>query len=104
MKTAALTLALLMAAVPSGHAADRKATADEDGCLMLNNRILGPRAQGRPLPLLRGDPGRGFVPACLCGDGLAPVAQERPGRQHHRAKPHHGDQRNQKDSIHVARS
>ena len=64
MRKAALALALLMAAVPPGQAAEPKATADDDGCLMLNNRVLGPRAQGRPLPLLRGDPGHGFEPAC----------------------------------------
>jgi hypothetical protein len=31
---------------------------------MLNNRILGPRTENRPLPLMKGDPEHGFTPAC----------------------------------------
>jgi hypothetical protein len=55
---------LLLAAAPLGQAAEPTAAAPDDACLMLNNRILGPRAESRPLPLLRGDAGHGFVPAC----------------------------------------
>lgn len=36
----------------------------DDACLMLNNRVLGPRSGDRPLPLLSGDPARGFRAAC----------------------------------------
>ena len=35
-----------------------------DACQVLNNRILGPRAPDRPLPLLSGDPVQGFHAAC----------------------------------------
>ena len=35
-----------------------------DACLALNNRILGPRAPDRLLPLLSGDPAKGFHSAC----------------------------------------
>jgi hypothetical protein len=64
VRTPVLVLALLLAPLPLVQAADPRAPAADDTCLMLNNRILGPRAEGRPLPLLRGDAGRGFVPAC----------------------------------------
>jgi hypothetical protein len=64
VRAAVFTLALLLAALPAAQAAEPKAAAADDGCVMLNNRILGPRAQGRPLPLLRSDPARGFVAAC----------------------------------------
>ena len=54
-----------------GSLAIAAASADEpihpdqdDVCLMLNNRILGPRSGDRPLPLLSGDPARGFRAAC----------------------------------------
>lgn len=50
--------------VPDGFA-DQPATGEKpDACLVLNNRILGPRAADRPLPLLSGDPTKGFHPAC----------------------------------------
>lgn len=46
-------------------AADQPATGEKaDNCLALNNRILGPRAAERPLPLLSGDPTSGFHAAC----------------------------------------
>jgi len=35
-----------------------------DDCFMLNNRVLGPRTENRPLPLMKGDAARGFAPAC----------------------------------------
>jgi hypothetical protein len=60
----ALAIALLAAAPGSMRADDKPTAAPADACLMLNNRILGPRAQGRPLPLLRGDAEHGFTPAC----------------------------------------
>jgi hypothetical protein len=59
-----LLLTVLLAAAPFAQAAEPKVPAADDGCLMLNNRILGPRVEDRPLPLLRGDPAHGFVPAC----------------------------------------
>jgi hypothetical protein len=57
----ALVSALTSPAVP----ADEPAAADKPAvCLMLNHRILGPRSEDRPLPLLAGSPARGFRPAC----------------------------------------
>jgi hypothetical protein len=40
--------------------------ADPPGldCVAPGTRIIGPRTQGRPLPLLSGDSVRGFKPAC----------------------------------------
>jgi len=64
VKLLALPLAMLVAAASFAQAAEPRAAAADDGCLMLNNRILGPRVEDRPLPLLRRDPARGFVPAC----------------------------------------
>jgi hypothetical protein len=63
MRAPTLALALLLA-VPPAAAQKSTAAAPGDLCLVLNNRILGPRAESRPLPLLRGDPEHGFVPAC----------------------------------------
>jgi hypothetical protein len=41
------------------------AARSDDACLkMADNLILGPRTADRPLPLLSGDPVRGFRPAC----------------------------------------
>lgn len=40
------------------------AAQSETGCVTPDNLILGPRTQERPLPLLSGDPARGFHPAC----------------------------------------
>jgi hypothetical protein len=59
-----LALALLLAVPPPAAAQQPAAATPGDPCLMLNNRVLGPRAESRPLPLLRGDPEHGFVPAC----------------------------------------
>jgi hypothetical protein len=59
-----LLLALLGAATALGIRADEPAQADKDACLVLDNRILGPRSAERLLPLLAGDPTRGFRPAC----------------------------------------
>lgn len=44
---------------------DEPAASPASGaCLVLNNRILGPRVPGRSLPLLSGDPAKGFHAAC----------------------------------------
>lgn len=60
-----LLLALLTVAVVPGAWADEPARAGtSDACLALNNRILGPRAPERLLPLLSGDPANGFHAAC----------------------------------------
>jgi hypothetical protein len=60
-----LLLALASSAAVLAVRADEPPQADKaDACLMLNNRILGPRAADRPLPLLSGDSTRGFRPAC----------------------------------------
>ena len=64
MNAKALVLAAVLAVPLPVPADDAPATAPGDGCLMLNNRILGPRSADRPLPLLRGDPAHGFTPAC----------------------------------------
>ena len=57
----ALVLLLAMA-MTAGAWADQDAKGDS--CLMLNNRILGPRTPGQLLPLSRGDPVHGFHTAC----------------------------------------
>src|SRR5258708_4525897 len=60
-----LLFALLGAAPALGIGADEPVKAGRiDACLVLDNRILGPRSADRPLPLLAGDPARGFRPAC----------------------------------------
>jgi hypothetical protein len=64
MKAFAWVLALLSLAPPAVRAADAPSASPGDACLMLNNRILGPRTQNRPLPLMRGDSEHGFTPAC----------------------------------------
>ena len=64
MKPAVWALAVVAAAPLWVQAAESPAAPKDDGCLMLNNRILGPRTENRPLPLLRGDPEHGFTPAC----------------------------------------
>jgi hypothetical protein len=60
VKLAALLATTLTLAAPASRAAD----APTDVCLMLNNRVLGPRTENRPLPLLKGDAEHGFTPAC----------------------------------------
>lgn len=60
-----LMLALLVAVLTPGARADEPTqAASSDACLVLNNRILGPRAPDRLLPLLSGDPTHGFHAAC----------------------------------------
>ena len=58
----ALLGVLAAAVVPAGEPPAKSAAAPE--CLMLNNQILGPRTQGRTLPLFSGDESHGFLPAC----------------------------------------
>jgi hypothetical protein len=58
-----LTLGCTLAAAQLRAAEPPRAHAG-DGCLMLNNRVLGPRKGDRPLPLLSGDPTHGLHPAC----------------------------------------
>lgn len=57
-------MALLAVTAGITRADDKPTAAPADACLMLNNRILGPRTENRPLPLLRGDAAHGFTPAC----------------------------------------
>jgi hypothetical protein len=58
-------VALVSAAAAPLVPADEPAPADKPAaCAMLNQRILGPRSGGRPLPLLAGDPAHGFRAAC----------------------------------------
>jgi hypothetical protein len=60
-----LLLALLTATTLPRAWGDEPAQAvTSDACLTLNNRILGPRAPDRLLPLLSGDPTNGFHAAC----------------------------------------
>jgi hypothetical protein len=57
--------ALLAVALLPGARADEPApAASPDSCLVINNRILGPRAPDRLLPLLSGDPAKGLHAAC----------------------------------------
>lgn len=57
-----ITLLGLLAAA-SAHAAEPPATGT-DACLMLNNRVLGPRTKDRPLPLMVRDAAQAFHYAC----------------------------------------
>jgi len=50
--------------MPGAWADEPPRGATPDACLVLNNRILGPRAPDRLLPLLSGDPSKGFHAAC----------------------------------------
>ena len=61
-----LTLGCTLAACAASAvcAAEPPQADARDGCLMLNNRVLGPRSGDRPLPLLSGDPTHGLHPAC----------------------------------------
>lgn len=60
-----LFVALVCVLTSPGVPADEPASSDKPAvCPMLNQRILGPRAEDRPLPLLAGSPARGFRPAC----------------------------------------
>lgn len=51
-----------LAATPGGAAEPPAASADP--CSALNNRILGPRSDSRPIPLMRETATHGFAPAC----------------------------------------
>ena len=55
---------LLAMAITAGAWADQPPDAKADSCLVINNRILGPRTPGQLLPLSRGDPAHGFHTAC----------------------------------------
>src|ERR1700692_2518699 len=46
------------------QATDPPSTSNPDICTTPNNRIVGPRTQNRPLPLMSGDVVHGFKPAC----------------------------------------
>jgi hypothetical protein len=59
---AAAALVLLLA--PSTAPATDPPAAAVSDCAAPNNRILGPRTQGRLLPLMSGDATHGFRPAC----------------------------------------
>ena len=60
-----LLVALACVLSSPGVKADQPASSDKPAmCPMLNQRILGPRSDDRPLPLLAGSPARGFRPAC----------------------------------------
>lgn len=64
MTIRALTGAFLGLAALATLAADPPAATPADACLMLNNRILGPRSDNRPMPLLRETSEHTFTPAC----------------------------------------
>jgi len=55
---------LLAALLPRPGTAAEPAAAAPDPCTTLNNRILGPRSDNRPIPLLRATATHGFTPAC----------------------------------------
>ena len=78
--TRCLPLTLLAVAVVPGVRADPPAPgAKTDSCLASNNRILGPRAPDRLLPLLSGDPTHGFHAACAVPwSKLSPTNQPLP--------------------------
>lgn len=59
-----LLLALLLAVTPAAWSDEPAQAPKSDACLALNNRILGPRAPDRPLPLLSGNPATGLHAAC----------------------------------------
>jgi hypothetical protein len=60
-----LLLTLVASSLVPGARADEPApVASSDSCLVINNRILGPRAPDRLLPLLSGDPAKGLHAAC----------------------------------------
>ena len=60
-----MLLTVLAAAAVHGAWAEEPVQAPKlKLCAALNNRILGPRAADRPLPLLQGDPVHGLRAAC----------------------------------------
>ena len=64
MKRLVMTALLLAALAPRPGAAAEPAAAGADPCALLNNRILGPRSDNRPIPLMRETATHGFTPAC----------------------------------------
>jgi hypothetical protein len=70
MLIACLSLVSSASAVADNPPAAASATATSKApvagaCQVQANRILGPRTQNRPLPLLAGDAEHGFHPACV---------------------------------------
>ena len=55
---------LLAAMLPQPNLAAEPPAAVADPCSTLNNRILGPRSDNRPIPLMRETATHGFTPAC----------------------------------------
>jgi hypothetical protein len=53
-----------LAASFAAHADEPAATTSATACAVPHQQITGPRAGDRPLPLLSGDPARGFRTAC----------------------------------------
>jgi hypothetical protein len=66
MKTWLMMLWVSVAGCLCGASADQPSAPSpgQNACQVPDNRILGPRMSGRPLPLLSGDATRGFRPAC----------------------------------------
>ena len=64
MKRLVLAGWLLVALLPRPGTAAEPSAAAPDPCTVLNNRILGPRSDNRPIPLLRETATHGFTPAC----------------------------------------
>ena len=68
-----------VALVPGARADEPAPAAASDACQVLNNRILGPRVPDRLLPLLSGDPAKGFHAACaVAWSTLSPTNQPLP--------------------------
>jgi hypothetical protein len=79
MTRCVLPVLLAMIGVPLASADQPAAPEKTDSCLVLNNRILGPRSSERPLPLLSGDPTHGFHAACTVPwSKLSPTNQPLP--------------------------
>jgi hypothetical protein len=64
MKPWLLSALLCVVSAPGVRADQPPAPQTDTACVTADNLILGPRTQDRPLPLLSGDPARGFHPAC----------------------------------------
>jgi hypothetical protein len=65
--TAALLLApyiLLAADPPAPPNSPAPAATPASDCMVADMWVVGPRTQGRPIPLLRGDSVHGYAPAC----------------------------------------
>ena len=63
MNRLVFTVLALATSFPAVGAADEPPPAAEP-CTILNYRILGPRSDNRPIPLMRETPSHGFTPAC----------------------------------------